>query len=241
MSAVPQTKEFYLDALAREGAAFRAAVSAEALDRPVPTCPEWNVEALVGHLGQVYERQRGRWERGVTTRPERVETDPPPAGAAVLDWWQGQFEATTASLAALAPDTPAWIWWRRMAHETAGHRWDAQVAVGLPEPVEATLAADGVEEVFDAWLPAGGGKGPRDLHGVVRLQASDADAAWVVRVRGEGLSVLDTDTVFDDEPDAQVTAAGTASDLLLALYGRVPFDVLTVEGSEDLLGTLRVG
>lgn len=251
MSPVALTKEFYLPALRREGAAFRAAVSAGTLDRPVPTCPEWDVEALVGHLGHVYERQRTRWERGVTTRPERADQQPAPTGAAVLDWWQEQFDATVTSLATLAPDAPAWnwgmldptgiFWHRRMTQETSVHRWDAQVAVGLPEPVDPSLAADGVDEVLDTFLPGGFRRGPTDRTGVVRLQARDAEQAWVVRVRGEGLSVLDTDTVFDDAPDANVTATGTASDVLLALWGRVPFDVLTVEGPEELLASLRVG
>ncbi|MGH9115951.1 MAG: maleylpyruvate isomerase N-terminal domain-containing protein, partial [Acidimicrobiales bacterium] len=43
----------YLDHLAREGAAFAAAAEA-GLDRPVPTCPGWDVAALVAHLGQVH-------------------------------------------------------------------------------------------------------------------------------------------------------------------------------------------
>ncbi len=36
MSAPRHTKQFWLDALRREGAAFRAAIDAERFDEPVP-------------------------------------------------------------------------------------------------------------------------------------------------------------------------------------------------------------
>ena len=59
----------------------------------------------------------------------------------------------------------------------------------------------------------------------MQLLASDAGQDWYVRLRGEGVALLDTDTLLDtDEPHARVHAAGTASDLMLALYGRVGFD-----------------
>src|ERR671938_68607 len=69
------------------------------------------------------------------------------------------FRAAVGQVDALDPGLPAWnpapqakrveYWYRRMAHETALHRWDAQMAVGLGEPIEAKLAADGVTEVLD--------------------------------------------------------------------------------------------
>jgi hypothetical protein len=115
------------------------------------------------------------------------------------------------------------------------------VSVGTPEPIDTELAIDGVEEVLDSFLPAGRRKGPDDKRGVVRLQTTDAEAKWVVRVRGAGLSLLDTDTVFDDPPHAQAAAFGTASDLLLALWGRVPLSVLTIQGDPELVSALRTG
>ncbi len=244
------TKPFYLDALRREGGAFRAALSPEALDQPVPPCPKWTVEQLAGHLGAVYHWQRAHLVRGVTSPPERDHPEPPD-GVAVIAWWQESFDAMLAALEQAEPDLPAWnwtvhpataiFWHRRMAHETAVHRWDAQASVSLPEPVEAALAADGVSEVLDAFLPAGRRKGPSDQHGVVRLQATDVEESWVVRVRGEGITMVDTDTVLDEPPAAEAVARGTVSDLLLALWGRVPLSVLTVEGNEELVRSLRTG
>jgi len=102
---------------------------------------------------------------------------------------------------------------------------------------------DGVAEVLDSWLPAGRRRGPTDRLGVVQLSATDIDQDWFVRLRGEaGIALLDTATLLDtDDPHARVLARGTASDLLLALYGRVPFDVLEVTGDAALLESLRIG
>ena len=128
------------------------------------------------------------------------------------------------------PGAPAWnwapqaktasFWHRRMAHEISMHRWDAEAAAGRPMPIETKLAADGVSEVLDTWLPAGRRNGPTNLHGVVHLVASDAGHEWFVRLRGAGVALLDTGTILDtDDHHARAQATGTASDLLLSLMG----------------------
>src|SRR5918912_1057462 len=113
------------------------------------------------------------------------------------------FRAAVGQVDALDPGLPAWnpapqakraeYWYRRMAHETALHRWDAQMAVGLGEPIEAKLAADGVTEVLDTLLPGGQRQGPLDRGGVIALYATDVEQAWYVRIRGGGIALLDTD------------------------------------------------
>jgi MDMPI C-terminal domain len=129
-----------------------------------------------------------------------------------------------------------------MAHETAVHRCDAQLAGSQLQPVETKLAADGISEVLDTWLPAGRRRGPTDRQGVVHLMATDVAQEWYVRLRGAGLALLDTGTLLDsDDHHTRTLARGTASDLLLALYGRVPFGVLEIAGDAELLGALRTG
>lgn len=253
MSA-PPGKEMFLDALRSEAAALRGAVAGTDLDAPVPPCPGWSVHRLVGHLGAVYAMMLDvvtRGARGDLTPPERRSRTDAPAGADVLTEFDARLAGLLEALTAAPPDAPTWnwagrpavaaFWHRRAAHETAVHRWDAQASTGLPHPVTTALAADGVSEVLDTWLPSGRRKGPADLDGVARLVSTDADVRWAVRVRGEGISLLDTGTVLDSGPGAQVRATGTASDLLLALYGRVPYEVLTVEGDAPLLAALRTG
>jgi uncharacterized protein (TIGR03083 family) len=243
-------KQFFVEAVRREGTTFLEVAREADLTAPVPPCPKWTVWDLVRHLGVVYDWQRRHFVRGETSAPahEKIEA---PAGDEVYDWFARQHALVVGALADLDPDTPAWnwsvppqtgaFWHRRMAQETAVHRWDAQSAAGLPQPIEPRLAADGVGEVLDTFLPGGRRKGPDDAEGVVRLIASDTGDEWVVRVRGTAVSVLDTNAVLDPGPDAQAAAAGTASDLLLALWGRVGFDVLRIEGDPQLLAALRTG
>lgn len=253
MSKAHGTKEWWLAALRAEGSAFRTAVSADgALDAPVPSCPEWTVADLVRHLGDIYRWVGAHLERGVTTRPEPRTGQVELGGTELLSWWDQRYAEALRALDRVDPDLPAWnwapqakraiFWHRRMAHETVVHRWDAQLAQGLPEPVEAKLAADGITEVIDTWLAAGKRLGPTDRTGVVALHASDVDGVWYVRLRGAGVALLDTDTLLDDDDHHErATAVGTASDLLLALYGRVAFDVLATSGDGTLLEALRTG
>jgi uncharacterized protein (TIGR03083 family) len=256
MTRIHGTKDFWLAALRAEGPAFRAAVSSAEPDTPVPPCPGWTVADLVRHLGSSYAWVGGHVPRGVTSAPEQTVTE---AGAAapagwsdLLAWWAERYDRLVRRLDAVDAETPAWnpmpqpkkagFWHRRVAHHTAVHRWDAQVAVGAAEPVEAKLAADGVNEVIDTLLPGGYRKGPTDREGVAHLIATDPSQEWYVRLRGPGIALLDTGTLLDtDDHHTRVEAVGTASDLLLALYGRVPFGVLDVAGDASLLTALRTG
>jgi uncharacterized protein (TIGR03083 family) len=255
MSRKQETKDFWLAALRTDGPAFHEAASRPGvLAAEVPSCPGWTGEHLVRHLGSVYAWVRSHASRGVTSEPDdRFRLAEVPAGSTVLSWWADEFSAVVAMLDALDPEMPAWnwapqaktaiFWHRRMAHETSVHRWDAQMAAGRAEPIEAKLAADGVAEVLDTWLPGGRRKGPADRAGVAQLSATDAEQDWYVRLRADGgIALLDTDTLLDtDDPHARVLARGTASDLVLALWGRVPFDVLDVAGDATLPEALRTG
>lgn len=247
------TKELWLDALRADAAAFRAVAGEADLTAAVPTCPDWTVLSLVHHLGGVYRWVRSHASRGVTSAPDPASRRHDYPGAdETLDWFDEEAKGLIELLDALDPNMPAWnwapqakialFWHRRMAHETAVHRWDMQMSQGLAEPLNDHLAADGVTEVLDSWLPAGRRKGPTDRYGVVQLTAPEEGQEWFVRLRGEGIALLDTDTLLDaDGPDTRVHASGQASDLMLALWGRIGFDSLEVSGDESLLASLRTG
>jgi len=243
-------KDFWLAALRTDGPAFRAAVAEAGPDAQVPSCPEWTVAQLTGHLTDLYRWVGGHVGRGVTDPPQARVRE---ARAATPEEFDESFTALLTLLDALDPEMPAWNWapqskkvgfWdRRMAHETAVHRWDAQMATGLAEPIEAKLAADGVTEILDTWLPAGRGKCPPDRQGMIALSASDLEQTWYIRLRpGGGIALLDTATILDDDDHHErAVAQGTASDLQLALMGRIGSDVLMLSGEERLFGCLQVG
>ncbi len=255
MSKTPVTKDFWIGALRAEGQAFRVAVLDADLDTRVPSCPEWTVVDLVRHLGVIYQHVAQHAVRGVTTPPEvpiREQPGPPP-GADPVAWWDERYQNVVSVLDGLDPELPAWnwapqrkragFWHRRVAHETAVHRWDAQFATINAEPIEPKLAADGISEVLDTWLPAGRRKGPTGVAGVVGLHATDVAQDWLVRLRPDGgVALLDTDTLLDTDAHRQRAAVrGSASDLLLTLYGRIGPEVLERGGDERLIQALRVG
>jgi uncharacterized protein (TIGR03083 family) len=245
----------WLASLRTDAAAFTAAVGqARALAAQVPSCPGWEVGDLIRHLGSVY-----RWVSSHLSAdnaeapwgPMRVGADVPDAAdSALLDWFGDQLAVLGTALDGVEADRPAWnwapqakvagFWHRRMAHETAVHRWDAQLALGLPEPIEAKLAADTVAEVLDTFLPAGRRWARTQAEGLVRLMATDVGQEWYIRLRGDGVALLDNDTILDEhEHPTRATAAGAASDLALALWGRITFDILSTDGDLVLLNHLR--
>jgi uncharacterized protein (TIGR03083 family) len=253
MNRLHATKDFWLAALRADSPALQDAVAQAGPSAEVPSCPGWTCTDLAGHLTSTLRWVREAVPRGVTTLPTVA-----PGGEAAAEWpdaldsLRRELTGTIETLEAVESDLPAWnwapqaktagFWHRRMAHEVSVHRWDAEAAAGRPTPIETKLAADGVSEVLDSWLPAGKRKGPTDLHGVVHLVANDAGHEWFVRLRGAGVALLDTGTILDsDDHHARARAAGTASDLLLALMGRQRMDRLVVTGDPRLVAALRTG
>jgi uncharacterized protein (TIGR03083 family) len=251
MSRLHGTKDFWIGALRTEGPAFAATVGEAPPETPVLSCPGWTVSDLACHLAGCYVWARTVVTAGTTAKPVRPDVTTPP-GLTSAQWYRQEYDQLMALFEGLDPEAPAWnfapqpkkagFWPRRMALETAVHRWDAQLAIGAGDPIEAKLAADGVSEVLDTWLPAGRRTSPGQWHGVVQLTAVDAAQDWYLRLRGEGVALLDTATILDhDDHRARAQVSGTASDLLLALMGRVSFDTLGVTGDGGLLNGLRVG
>jgi hypothetical protein len=115
-----------------------------------------------------------------------------------------------------------------VSQEAAVHCWDATNAIGADEPVERTVAVDGVDEFLDEVLPGLS----RDLGGpaqTICLRTSDTTDRWTVRA-GEGSSEV---IPAFDRGDATVTA--TASDLLLLLWGRRSPSHVRVDGNTAAL------
>jgi uncharacterized protein (TIGR03083 family) len=251
MNRLHATKDFWLAALRADGPALRDAVEEAGPDAPVPSCPSWTVADLVEHLTSLMRWVRETTPRGVITKPDdRVVPQPRPEWPEALEGLHRELTGMTETLDAVEPEFPAWTWpaqakkagfWhRRMAHEISVHRWDAEAAAGRPTPIETKLAADGVNEVLDTWLPAGRRREPTSLQGVVHLVATDAAYEWFLRLRGAGVALLDTGTILDsDDHHARAEATGTASDLQLVLMGRRPLDVLTIGGDRRLVTALH--
>jgi uncharacterized protein (TIGR03083 family) len=224
-------------AVLRHEAEALAAAARLGLGAPVPSCPGWDVAALTAHTGKAY-----RWAaRIVSTHadaevPEDVVGAPPADG--LVEWYEESLAELVETITNEGADSPCWNWseqdlraafWaRRMANETAVHRWDAQLAHGAPQPIDADVAVDGVDELVSVFLAKGLAQRGTEATGLALVEASDTGDVWSVRV------LPDTAEVTRERPDApDATLRATASDLLLALWGRdVPYDA---EGDPALL------
>ena len=121
-----------------------------------------------------------------------------------------------------------------LQHEDVQHLLERGEAAGFLESTD-------VSEVLDTFLPGGHRAVTTRPSGLVALRATDVDHTWYVRLRGDGVALLDTDTLLDGaELRARAAAVGPASDLMLALHGRIGIDVLDVTGEEQLIQAIRV-
>lgn len=231
-------------AVVTEGGWF-AALASDALELPVPTCPGWTVARLVGHLGRVHTWATGFLVAGPDAEGDVSWGERPPEGAALLPWYRDRLDGLLAELDRHDPGEPARsfigagtaaFWFRRQAHELAVHRWDAEhaIAPGAASPFDAALAADGIDEwlgVFvPRWLARRDEPVPAALVGAtLHVHCTDDALAagtgeWLLRVTDQGCEV--------ERAHAKGDAAlrGPASDLLLAVWHRVPLDSLDVVG-----------
>ncbi|MCS7479379.1 maleylpyruvate isomerase family mycothiol-dependent enzyme [Umezawaea endophytica] len=232
--------------------AFRAAVaSAPDLDVPVPTCPGWTVFDLVRHLGE----GRRNWAAtvaagpGVVSRTMAVDVPPAPREReALLEWMAASTRELLDALREAGPDRGCWVGWgdsqspatcgavaRHQVQEIAVHTYDAQLAAGAPRPLPEEVAVDGVEE-FQFTCCATTSAWPHDP-AVVDYHVTEG-RSWRLRLSADGARVVRLPAADEDPGAVDMSARASASDLVLAFYGRVPADRLEVEGDVRVLDQL---
>jgi len=235
--------ERYIEAIATESRAFAGAARRD-LDATVPSCPEWSVRDLVEHLGEVQRFWTEIASRGITDPAELGDWDEtrekPPQGTDVVEWFEGGARALIDLLAVLDLERRIWTWSRertaafvprRMAHEASVHRWDAENAVGVAAPVEPDVAADGIDELLHVYLLA---VAPLEQPpgSSVHVHTTDIEGEWLVR--------LDEEPVLGCEhAKGDAALRGPASDVLLALWGRLPPEAVETHGDTKVLADLR--
>lgn len=200
----------FLSCLRRELDAFRGCLDGD-LGVPVEHCPGWSLRELAEHLGG-----QNLWAAVAVTERRGDFKAPPAPRDGLAEWFEESCGTLMRALDA-DPSGEAWtffpphtvgFWQRRRCLETLVHRWDAEYALGRARPLDPELAAEGVKEVFDTIAPrqvqAGRARPPRHA---VRLTASDTGGSW---------------TYGPGAPVAEI--GGTAENLLLMLWGRLPRD-----------------
>lgn len=227
----------------------------------VPSCPGWNMTDLVLHLGGVHrhaarivrEQQREpvpilREDLGwlglehpylhwlMTGQAPRDAPLPPE----VLAWFDRGASELEHVFREADVDEPVWTWssdkrvgflLRTQAIEAAVHRWDAQLAHDATGPIDAELAADGIDHTFEYMLPARRewAEAPAGSGETYHFHRTDGPREWMVRFHPDGVEVT------REHGKGNVAVRGTASDLLLFLWQRVSASQMEVFGDAALL------
>lgn len=225
----------FLAALDRDSAAFPDACAAAGLSARVECCPAWNVADLLWHVTEVQNfwrtivaEQRQSWQD--------YEEPPRPPDEGLADMYIAGRAKLLATLTMADPAMHVWTWSqdntagfviRRMAQETAVHLWDANAAAGTIEPIEASLASDGIDEFLTHMLPATANHAA-PVGGSVHLHCADVPGEWTVTESGDGFAVV------REHAKGACAIRGSASDILLALWRRLPLSKLDVVGDRDV-------
>lgn len=234
--------------LIAENAAFADLLRDADPSTPVPTCPEWTLDQLMRHVGrgdrwcaQIVAEQSGEF-----IDPRTVPDGKPPADLdGKLAWLHDGPRRLIDAVARVGAETPVWTflgprpaaWWiRRRLHETAVHRADAALALGVPFEIDPAVAADAVTEHLERVVIRADQSGDRPLQDGQSLHLHATDVAgqreaeggsriseWTILGRPDGIAV-------DHEHDkATVALRGPARDLLLAIVRRADAAELGLE------------
>ncbi|MEU8821341.1 maleylpyruvate isomerase N-terminal domain-containing protein [Actinoplanes sp. NPDC048796] len=219
--------------------AFRATIAAApSLDLPVQGCPGWTLRDLEEHLAN----GRRKWASIVAAGPADA---PPPQPAEPAEF----ATATRAMLDALeeaGPDRECWGWWgdsqsplttgaaaRHQLQEIAVHTYDAQLAVGAPQPLPTEVAVDGVEE-FQVTCCATTSPWPHEP-AIVDYRTTEGPA-WRLYLSADGARVERLHAPSDVA--ASASAEASASDLVLMFYNRLPMTTAKLDGDPKIFDQL---
>ncbi|MGN6679338.1 MAG: maleylpyruvate isomerase family mycothiol-dependent enzyme [Streptosporangiaceae bacterium] len=213
-------------------------------DLRIPACPDWTLRQLATHVGRAH-----RWAAEIvgTRSAEFIEFrsvpdgKSPPGAEAQAAWLTAGTSRLIDAVGAAGDDrvwaftalAPARFWARRMAHETLVHMADVQLAVGDVADIPADLATDAIDEWLTVMSPLNAGGNdlasviPAGTAMAVRVTGPVAAADWLVRHMPGGVQVLPGPARSD------VTLAGPASNVLLALMRRIPITTPSVQVSGD--------
>jgi len=199
----------------------------------VPTCPEWTLADLVGHVGATH-RMVTMLVGERLSEPSSVFARYVPGPTDSTKWhaWltEGAAEAKQV-FESVTDDTPVWdpsgadagvlFWSRRLLGEASVHRADAAAALDMPYELAPGPAAAAVEDWLDTMTSAGYWENKPDFAAAMRgdgqtlhFHATDAPGEWLARREPDRVALERTHATAD------VTLSGPAVELLLVLSRR---------------------
>jgi uncharacterized protein (TIGR03083 family) len=241
----------YVAVLASEAVVLASAADDAGLDTPVPTCPGWTINDLALHMGEVH-----RWATAVVTGRATKLSDVPgdslgalPERAGTTDWVRRGAARLCEALATADPSVeyaafladpiaPRVLFWaRRQTMETSVHRVDAESALGVCTALAPDVALDGIDEFLTGFLPRARTPLHSDRPLSLLIAPEFSDRRWTVAI-SQDLPVNMRGACEADSP-ADCIVSGLASDIYLALWNRVPLDVVKIEGDAGVIEQLR--
>jgi len=216
--------DWYLDHLAADSERFAVVLETAAVDAPIAACPGWDILRLAEHIGQIH-----RWAKFCVDNGRPPTADDPPMQAfepdRAADWLREGAARLADALRGLDPAGPTWhpfpvdrvgaVWPRRMAHETAMHRWDAEQAAGVDADLDADLASDGIDEYFELAVPRLIAREHVAVpDGSLHLHCTDVDGEWLVWSEDGDYRMIRAHQKGD------AALRGPATPMLLRLWGR---------------------
>ncbi|MGN9842075.1 maleylpyruvate isomerase family mycothiol-dependent enzyme [Nonomuraea sp. H19] len=220
---------------------FARAVTGGDPDARVPTCPEWPLRTLVGHIGQAHRYAADVVRKGEPPSvPDPWQADPGTPGE-----WAGWLHEGAEDLIGAIQETgagtelwtflgprPASFWLRRMLADTCVHHYDAAITTGAAFEIAGDLAADVITEGLEMLVAPGAetlkpelaelrGQGER-----IGIRPGSTDGWVLIRTPG-GIR-------WERGPvEADVVVSGAVADLMLVCARRLPLDDDRVEITGD--------
>jgi uncharacterized protein (TIGR03083 family) len=195
----------------------------------VPWSDRWTIGTVARHVAGTHhvvaEVVRGRPDADFGLFAT-LET-PPKDSPEFVEWFRAGTASLLEQLSTVPADEECWSWYapgsrvgwwaRRMAFETVVHRSDTDAAQGHAFSVAADVAADGVDEFLDVFVAASRVANDAPAGPSLSFECSDRSDRWWLDLSQSGARV-----VSRDSRPASVQIRGTAEELLLRVWGRVP-------------------
>ena len=209
----------------------------------IPHLSDWTTSNVIVHVGSVFsfvaqsitqnaplsDKGVAAWANDTANHPQTTD---------LSAWFKTSADQLADVVWSHSPDDEIWtssslvntatFWMRRMTQEATMHRWDIEAGHVEVRPIDAQLAVDGIDEFYDFFVEE---RMPKEFAGTgtVHLHATDAEGEWMVTRREHGIEVDKTHGKGD------VSARGTASDLLLFVWNRKTHEELETFGNTELL------
>jgi len=247
--------EEHISALERDGAVLADAAATAGLTAEVPPCPGWQAGDLLRHLAYVHSwaatHVREQREKLIDEASEAdILSGGPPDGELFASYRDGHADLVRTLRVAdpgvkcatfLPAPSPLAFWARRQAHETAIHRFDAQLAAArakatatdtataTPSPLDAFdpgFADDGVDELVMGFA-AGRRYTPNSTEQTLAIKATDTAGRWHIRI-ADGRRRVER----GDHP-ADCVLKGPAAGLYALLWNRADSGAAQVAAKGD--------